>query len=73
MGTKEPASVESFENGVKNSSPMPLAGSKKEKSSYDYFKELGNSLLASLRNGTSPFLPNKDGFVDLQPAYNINT
>lgn len=73
METKEPVSVESFENGVKNSSPMPLAGSKKEKSSYDYFKELGNSLLASLRNGTSPFLPNKDGFVDLQPAYNINT
>lgn len=73
METKEPVSLENFEDGVKNASPMPLSGLKKVKSSYDYFKELGDSLLSSLQNGTSPLLPNKDGFVDLQPAYNINT
>ena len=73
METKEPVSLENFENGVKTASPMPIDSLKKEKSSYDLFKELGNKVLASLENGTSPFLPNKDGFVDLQPAYNINT
>lgn len=73
METKEPVSLENFEDGVKTASPMPLSGlKKKEKSSYDYFKELGDKVLTSLENGTSPFLPNKDGFVDLQPAYNIN-
>lgn len=73
METKEPVSVENFEDGVKTASPMPLSGLKKTKSSYDYFKELGDKVLASLENGTSPLLPNKDGFVDLQPAYNINS
>ena len=73
METKEPVSVENFEDGVKTASPMPLSGLKKTKSSYDYFKELGDKVLASLKNGTSPLLPNKDGFVDLQPAYNINS
>ncbi len=73
METKEPVSVENFEDGVKTASPMPLSGLKKIKSSYDYFKELGDKVLASLENGTSPLLPNKDGFVDLQPAYNINS
>ena len=73
METKEPVSVENFEDGVKTASPMPLSGLKKTKSSYDYFRELGDKVLASLENGTSPLLPNKDGFVDLQPAYNINS
>ena len=73
METKEPVSVENFEDGVKTASPMPLSGLKKTKSSYDYFKELGDKVLDSLKNGTSPLLPNKDGFVDLQPAYNINS
>lgn len=73
METKEPVSVENFEDVVKTASPMPLSGMKKTKSSYDYFKELGDKVLASLENGTSPLLPNKDGFVDLQPAYNINS
>ena len=73
MEPKKPVSLENFEDGVKTASPMPLGGLKREKSSYDYFKELGDRVLASLENGTSPFLPNKDGFVDLQPAYNINT
>ena len=73
METKEPVSVENFEDGVKTASPMPLSGLKKTKSSYDYFKELGDKVLTSLENGTSPLLPNKDGFVDLQPAYNINS
>ena len=72
METKEPVTLENFEEGVKIASPMPLGGMKREKSSYDYFKELGDRVLASLNDGTSPFLPNKDGFVDLQPAYNIN-
>ena len=73
MEPKKTVSLENFEDGVKTASPMPLVGLKKVKSSYDYFKELGDRVLASLENGTSPFLPNKDGFVDLQPAYNINT
>ena len=73
METKEPVSVVNFEDGVKTASPMPLSGLKKTKSSYDYFKELGDKVLASLENGTSPLLPNKDGFVNLQPAYNINS
>ncbi|OJF76965.1 MAG: hypothetical protein BKP49_05195 [Treponema sp. CETP13] len=73
METKEPVSVENFEDSVKTASPMPLSGLKKTKSSYDYFKELGDKVLASLKNDTSPLLPNKDGFVDLQPAYNINS
>ncbi len=73
METKKPVSVENFEDGVKTASPMPLSGLKKTKSFYDYFKELGDKVLASLENGTSPLLPNKDGFVDLQPAYNINS
>lgn len=68
---KEPVSLANFEEGVKDASPMPLH-SKKEKSSYDYFLALGDSLAESLSSGKSPLLPNKDGFVDLQPAYNIN-
>lgn len=64
-------SVNVFEESLKNASPMPLYEKKsKEKSSYDYFQELGEILVKSLNDGTSPLLPNKDGFVDLQPAYN---
>lgn len=70
---KTPVSVGSFEEGLKEASPMPLyANQKKEKTSYDYFLELGDAFSESLKNGTSPFLPNKDGMVDLTPAYNIN-
>ncbi len=69
---KNTVSLSTFEDRIKTSSPMPLYGQKKEKSSYDYFLALGNSLSQSLSSGKSPFLPNKDGFIDLQPAYNIN-
>lgn len=69
----EPKSIQNFEEAVQEASPMPLFNRKKEKSSYDYFKELGDSVLTSLENGTSPFIPNKEGFIDIQPAYNINT
>lgn len=72
MEKKEPVSLSSFEEGVQNASPMPLWNMKKEKSSYDYFRELGDSLAESISSGKSPLLPNKDGFVDLQLAYNIN-
>lgn len=74
METKEPVSAEVFEDGIKESSPMPLfSKQKKEKTSYDYFRLLGKTLTESLQNGTSPLLPGKDGLVDLKPAYNINT
>ena len=64
-------SIENFEEGIKMSSPMSL-DRRREKSAYDYFLGLGDSFIDSLASGKSPFLPNKDGFVDLQPAYNIN-
>lgn len=74
METKEPVSAKVFEEGLKDASPMPLySKQKKEKTSYDYFQSLGETLTESLKNGTSPLLPGKDGFVDLKPAYNINT
>lgn len=72
METKESVSLSGFEYGLKNASPMPLYHAKKEKSAYDYFLALGDSLSESLSSGKSPLLPGKDGFVDLQPAYNIN-
>lgn len=70
---KEPVSASAFEKGLKNASPMPIAPMPLEKSSYDYFLALGDSLSKSLASGKSPFLPGKDGFVDLQPVYNINS
>lgn len=74
MEQKEPTSAKVFEEVLKESSPMPLySKQKKEKTSYDYFQSLGETITESLKNGTSPLLPNKDGFVDLQPTYNINT
>lgn len=74
MEQKEPTLAKVFEESLKESSPMPLySKQKKEKTSYDYFQSLGETITNSLKNGTSPLLPNKDGFVDLQPAYNINT
>lgn len=74
METKEPVSAKVFEEGIKESSPMPLfSNQKKEKTSYDYFQSFGETLTESLKNGTSPLLPGSDGFVDLKPAYNINT
>lgn len=71
MEQKENVSINQFEEALSKASPMPLyENTKKEKSSYDYFQELGESIVKSLKDGTSPLLPNKDGFVDLQPAYN---
>lgn len=71
---KTPVSVSEFGEEVSKTAPMPLyQNQKKEKTAYDYFQILGDSLAASIKNGTSPLLPNKDGFVDLKPAYNINT
>jgi len=70
---EQTVSINQFEDALKNASPMPLYEKKsKEKSSYDYFQELGDTLVKSLKDGTSPLLPNKDGFVDLQPAYNAS-
>lgn len=69
---KESASVAEFENVIGNASPMPLYNNtKKEKSSYDYFNELGKELADSLASGKSPLLPGKDGFIDIQPAFNV--
>ena len=53
---------------------MPLSSGKSshEKSAYDYFLQIGDSLAESISSGKSPLLPNKEGFIDLQPAYNIN-
>jgi hypothetical protein len=70
--TANAVSVSTFEEALSKTSSMPLY-QKRERTSYDYFKKLGESLSESLKAGTSPLLPNKDGIVDLKPAYNINT
>lgn len=73
MENKDSVSINQFEEGLEKTSPMPLyEKTSKEKSSYDYFQSLGEQLVNSLKDGTSPLLPNKDGFVDLQPAYNAS-
>lgn len=64
--------VDEFEYGISKTSSMPLYH-KREKSSYDYFKDLGESLAKSLSDGTSPLLPDESGIISLHPAYNINT
>ncbi|WP_149554543.1 hypothetical protein [Treponema pectinovorum] len=69
---KESVPVSTFEDSIKSASPMPLYDQKKGKSAYDYFLALGDFLCESLSSGKSPLLPDKDGFIDLQPAYNIN-
>lgn len=64
--------IDEFEYGISKTSSMPLY-QKREKSSYDYFKELGENLAKSLSDGTSPLLPGENGIIDLHPAYNVNT
>jgi len=64
--------VDEFEYGISKTSSMPLF-QKREKSSYDYFKTLGESLAKSLSDGTSPLLPDENGIISLHPAYNVNT
>lgn len=72
METKNPVTIDNFEDGLKQSSPMPLLNvDRKRKSGYDYLEELSNKLIASIKDGTSPLLPNAEGFVDLKPAYNF--
>ena len=72
METKNPVTIDNFEDGLKQSSPMPLLNvDRKRKSGYDYLEELSNKLIASIKDGTSPLLPNAEGFVDLNPAYNF--
>lgn len=60
-----------FEKGLQMSPPMNLSKAKNFKTKDDYYKEFGEKVYESLENGTSPLLPNKDGFVDLRPAYNL--
>ena len=72
METKNPVTIDNFEDGLKQSSPMPLLNvDRKRKTGYDYLEELSNKLIASIKDGTSPLLPNAEGFVDLKPAYNF--
>lgn len=72
METKNPVTIDNFEDGLKQSSPMPLLNvDRKRKTGYDYLEELSNKLIASIKDGTSPLLPNAEGFVDLNPAYNF--
>ena len=68
--TKDPVSVKDFSSAVEIAPAMPVSQHQK-KTPAIYLKEIGDLVLKQLKNGTSPFLPNKDGFVDLQPAYNI--
>lgn len=74
MEKKEPVSLTAFEESIKMSSPMLLSSGKSshEKSAYDYFLQIGDSLAQSISSGKSPLFPNQEGFIDLQPAYNIN-
>lgn len=68
---KNPVTIESFGENLKEIPPMRIG--KKEKTGYDILPALSDSILKSIESGKSPFLPNKDGFVDIHPAYNINT
>lgn len=66
--------VKRFEEGLKKSSPVPISNEqKKTKTSYDYFRLLGSIFTKSLSENKSPFLPDRKGFIDLHPAYNIYT
>lgn len=38
---------------------------------YDYLREYGEYIKQSIKNGTSPFLPDENGEINLQPAYDL--
>ena len=66
----ETKTFDEFEQDVQE---MPAVQNKKELTAYDYGSIYAAKLKNSLNNGTSPFLPNEQGLIDLKGTYNMRT
>lgn len=61
-----------FDDFAKEVQEMPKAPPAHQ-NDLDYGEAYGNMIKSSLANGTSPFLPNEQGLVDLKGTYNMRT
>lgn len=66
----ETKTFDEFEQDVQE---MPAVQKKKELAAYDYGSIYAAKVKNSLNNGTSPFLPNEQGLIDLKGTYNMRT
>lgn len=66
----KPIAIDEFLSTIQKN---PISNNAHIKNGYDYLREYGDYIKQSIKNGTSPFLPDDNGEINLQPAYDLFT